>query len=346
VQSLAVLHTDADRRGFYAEAPEGRIVHDRAARCWVVTGTAHCEALLRSRNLAMPPFEEGYAVLESRYGLAFPNLLFASRYLPLCNNGEAHQRSRRLMAARIAATRGAVSAALPGLVERHAAVLRPGEVELMEAFVEPLVTAVTAIITGTRITDLEPTRHVGRIFDRLMGMRLRQRMDEHMAAVRAMIRASAPELSEEEEGVRLAFFVFGQDTVIGTIGGTFHRMLELEPGGRLDRIAFPAVPCETGVPYAERVVTAPFSHGGVDFAAGDLVRLMVQEFAYADDPRDAARLFGLGLHACLGRQLALELWQRITERLCRLALSWHLVGYELRDDFLMFRPTQLKVRFS
>jgi hypothetical protein len=346
MQSLATLHIDPDRRAFYAGPPADPIVFDEAARCWIVTGRENTQALLRLPNLEVPSYDEGYAAIAGRLGLTFPNLAFAGRALPLCNNGQEHLVTRRRMAERVATRRAALAAALPGLVDGTLARIVPGEVELMDEVIEPLVTGLLSTVAEVEITDPEPTRHVGHVFDRLMGLRGRQRLEEYVAQLRAMIRDSAGgELSEEEEGTRFAFFAFGQDSVIGTLGGSLHRLIERHPGERLDRVPFPPTPLEAGVPYAERVVAEPFSHAGVEFAKGDLIRVMIQEFAYSDDPADAARMFGIGIHACLGRQMALDLWRRIVDSLSRLQLSWQLRSYRLRDDFLFFRPTELRVRF-
>jgi cytochrome P450 len=183
------------------------------------------------------------------------------------------------------------------------------------------------------------------IFDRMMGLRRRQQLDSDIGRVRAAIRGALPdEADEDDEGVRVALFILGNDTLSGTLGESLYTVLRQNPGRRLNEISYPELPPETGVPFAERVVTEAFVFDGVQLAPGDRVRLYLQGFQYSDRPGDRSRIFGTGLHACLGRQLSVEIWRTLVERLSTTTLALDVLSYAARtDDYVFTAPETLLV---
>jgi hypothetical protein len=47
-------------------------------------------------------------------------------------------------------------------------------------------------------------------------------------------------------------------------------------------------------------------------------------------------MFGAGIHACLGRQLSLEIWSLVTNRLAKIDARVDIRDYTLRDDDYVF----------
>ena len=71
----------------------------------------------------------------------------------------------------------------------------------------------------------------------------------------------------------------------------------------------------------------------------------MQGFAYSADPDDRARIFGAGVHACLGRQMSVDLWREVVGRLARMRASVEVVDHALRDDNYVFTcPARLALR--
>ena len=64
---------------------------------------------------------------------AFPNLLFAFKYIPMCVNGDEHRLARRRIAEFVAARKNIASAAAPRIVDRWVGKLAgSAQIELMD----------------------------------------------------------------------------------------------------------------------------------------------------------------------------------------------------------------------
>ena len=74
---------------------------------------------------------------------------------------------------------------------------------------------------------------------------------------------------------------------------------------------------------------------------------MLQSFQYSDEPSDKARLFGIGVHSCLGKQMSLDVWEKTTAALARIEGVAQIVDYAMRtSDFVFICPSRLIVRVS
>jgi cytochrome P450 len=103
---------------------------------------------------------------------------------------------------------------------------------------------------------------------------------------------------------------------------------------------------ETGVPYVERYATEALDLGGVRIERGQRIRLMLQSIAYSDEASGRARMFGMGAHACLGRQISLDLWGCLARKLGETAMTAEIVEHTMRrSDFVFTCPERLVVRF-
>jgi hypothetical protein len=347
--SLATLHRDAARHAHFSKNRASPPYFDRAIQSWVVSDPRDAKSLLTTPHLRVVAFGDAYGELERRTAHSFPNLLFAFRHVPLCLNGSDHRDARRRIADFLSRRRAGFAAAVPGMVDRHFAVLdRQSDVDLMDDVLNPLVAEFIGALTETKITDGGSIRRASLIFDRMLGLKKRLQLEEEIGSIRAMIRQSpGADLSEEDEGLRLALFVLGHDALLGTLGENLYQILKANSKRRLDEIAFPAIPVETGVPYVERVVAEPFEHAGIAFSRGERIRVLMQGLVYSAEAEDRARMFGVGLHACLGRQMSLDIWARITAKLSKTRRTVEILSYAMRTgDYVFTCPSLLLIRVS
>ena len=71
---------------------------------------------------------------------------------------------------------------------------------------------------------------------------------------------------------------------------------------------------------------------------------MLQSFAYSGGQDDAGRIFGAGAHACLGRQLSVDLWSAFTRRLSQSSARVAILDYALRkNDYIFTYPAKLSI---
>jgi cytochrome P450 len=345
---LVTLHRDEQRHGFYRERRADPPFFDRAVNAWIVTDAGQALALLQSPHLEVAHYERSYEELQERSGHAFENLLFAYRHVPLCLNGAEHREARRRSAAFLNGRKPVAAAAILSLVEDSFVLLESrSEVDLAAEVLEPLVTRLLLSVVGVdeRALSAKPT---ATIFDRLLGLRKRLRLEQEVSLLRAAIRdALQPDALPEDVGLLLALCILGQDALFGTVGESLFQILKAQAGRKLSEMEFPPAPTHTGVPYVERTVTHPIEIAGLALQPGSRLRLMLQSFSYTEDPDDRTRLFGAGVHSCLGRPLSLDLWGKITKRLSQIERRVEILRYELRtDDYLFTCPKTFLIRLK
>jgi cytochrome P450 len=346
--NLLTLHRDEGRHAFFRSGTSEPPAFDRTLGCWIVSEPALVQAFLQDPHLEVSSYVDAYLELERKTGHSFANLIFALHYVPFCLNGSAHREVRRGMAQYLKQRRAAIADLVPVLIDECLGVMQgTGELDMAREVVRPLATRYMLAVIGI---DAE-WRTVGRItavFDRLLGVRKRLRTEADVKKLRELVRQSlAPEEGIEEEGQRLAIIILGIDSLFGTLGETLARIFRAHSGRRTGEMAFPDVPTETGVPHVERVVAEPFARAGVAFKRGDRIRILMQGFSYSEQVSDHLRLFGGGIHACLGRQLSLDLWSRLTAGLAGLNRRVELIDHVMRsEDYVFACPEKLLIRLS
>jgi hypothetical protein len=244
--------------------------------------------------------------------------------------------------------RSAIAHLVPVLIEECFAVMQSaGELDMASQVIRPLATRYMLAIIGVD-ADWRTVGRITALFDRLLGVRKRLRGEADVKALRELVRQSlTPEEGTEEEGQRLAIVILGMDSLFGTLGESLARTFRAHPGCRTGEMSFPDVPTETGVPHVERVVAEPFARDGVAFQRGDRIRILLQGFSYSEQVSDHLRLFGVGIHACLGRQLSLDLWSRLTAGLAGLNRRVELLDHVMRsEDYVFACPEKLLIRLS
>jgi hypothetical protein len=221
----------------------------------------------------VPRYHEIYEEMAARNpDFAFPNLVFAFKYIPMSLNADEHRVARRRIAEFIAARKSAISALVLEMVDRR---------------VDPFA------------------QH-------------RERQEIEVMAE--------------------------HDALTGSMGESLHQLFRQNPGVPLTKIDFPTVPNETGVAFAERIVEQPFDFDGTSFRLGDRIRIMLQSFAYSSDAATRTRMFGAGLHTCLGRQLSLELWSALARRLSQIRARVDILDYRsVDDDYVSTCPSRLLI---
>jgi hypothetical protein len=343
--SYLTFHRAPERRAHFAaqDAP----FFDPVTKAWIITEPNSCERLLASPDARPATYSDDYAVLQERFGIDFSNVVFAFAHLPVCLHQDPHHQARRRFAEFLAARKSALAACIPKAVDAHLRILRQeGRVEMMGQVLEPLLLTVLATLT-----DVEPAAAAGCrtgsiIFDKAIGTRKRRRADAELGLFRKIIASRlGPQASDEEVGMRVAFFVLARDATLGTLGESLHSILADNSGRRLSEIRYPETPPETGVPYIERIVIKPLTEGEIEFKPGDRLRIYLQAFAYSGSARERARIFGVGSHSCLGRPMTLDLWREIVSGLATIPLYAEAVSHTLRtDNYVFLCPQQLTVR--
>jgi hypothetical protein len=343
--SLLSLHIDTDRHAEFETRRHQPTRFDKAMRCWNVFDPAQVLHLLRNPALVCEEIAGSVTAVAERYGETFPNMELVVRGMPLMNEGETHLRMRRRMAAFLAARRAPLLAVLPTIVGRNLAPLAsPGKIELVGDCLLPLVREFFTTLTGS--SEPVPFQQVTitRIFDRYLSLKTMQKIEAELAALRVTIARGCPTaVAAGEEDLFLNLFILGRDSLLGTLAESMAMTLAGNIGQRLDRIAYPDHPNETGVAIAERVATSPISIGDVEIARGDWVRLYLQSLNYSDRIAIQRLVFGAGAHSCVGRQLALDLWPLVTGRFAASALTVAKLEHDYLKNHTFVMPAHVRL---
>jgi hypothetical protein len=306
------------------------------------TGTTPLDpaSVLTSPFLDVTPFADRVAALAARTGLDFSATVFALRALPLATPRGPHAPMRRALAAMMAPRLPVLRERLPGIVaDRFTVLSRPGEVEMMETVVVPVVGDALGILSGVELAPGDCTL-VSRIFSEILGPSRRLRLEAEVRALRARIEAAFPDADEVEIGPRLALVILGRDALIGTVARSLEALFR--PGTPFAAIDWPEAPPRTGVPFIDRVAVAEGVVSGRPVTEGQSIRASLQ--VHETGIGEVLGFFGAGAHLCLGRTPALDLWREVGRHASALPGRPEVLEFRLRKDDVFAFPETFRLR--
>ncbi len=297
-------------------------------------------AILRHPALDVAPFAERVTLLAAHSGLDLAATLFALNHLPLAVSRPRHPEVRRNIASLIADQTPALRPALPALViDRLAALTRPGTVDAIDAIVAPLVSDTISLLSGIVVAPDEASE-VSRIFSQKAGPARRLRIEAELRDLIARIEAGFPLATPEEVGLRLSLVILGRDALMGLLGTSLHAVISSAADRPLSEATFPELPPCTGVPYIDRVAQEPCTVEGTTLRAGDSIRARLDSLEAASDPARRLGFFGAGAHLCLGRSISLDLWREIGRCFGTIDARARVADYALRKDDVFAFPAR------
>ena len=325
-----------------------QIFFSSALRSWVCFDPTTSIGLLRDHRLAVVGTVAPLTAFAERFGCPVPAMIVAGQHIPAMLEGEAHARARRALAVILAEKREALAAAMPAVVERHVRPLRDlSEVDLVADVLAPLSSAIFREILGIGEDDANTRFKGGRIFDRFLSLAAIREAEVSMTtALTAIVAGLGDEALESEAGSRLALSVLGRDTITGTFAVGLVDLIPASAAVRLDAIAYPSFPGDTGVPFVERIVQKDIVLHDTPIPAGGRIRIYLRGLL-AEAISDPRQLFGVGHHACLGRQLSLDLWACLIGALATISREARRLEVAIRGrQFLQHPPLHpLKLAF-
>ncbi|WP_342071600.1 hypothetical protein [Yoonia algicola] len=289
-----------------------------------------------------------YAKLHQQLGagLGFDvtHILFAIDHIPVCLRGHEHTAARKRIAGLIAkGADGAMSFIrneMPALIAQlHTA----GRHDVMAEFVDPCVSRLICAHAGIEM-EIDADTMISRVFSQTIGVAKRKRLNSELGAIRAEIERQQPALNEIEIGDRLALFILGTDALRGTIARSLHFLYEQYHENAVPEILtdYPL----TGVPVIGRVQDEVCPFHGQTYAPDTQFKARLDVF---ENPEHAAlrnRFFGYGARLCLGRKLALNLWQHIQENIRDTRPAVSVADFALRKDDLFNVPSVFEIEVA
>ena len=342
---LLSLHTDDQRQQKFKDAPD--IFFNQKLNQWIVFKPELVIELLRDNRLLVPQIITSIEGLEARYRRKFPNLLFVARWTPLLMEGPVHRDIRRGLADMMTEGRARTTAALPDLMQRYVQPLgEKDHAEWMDACLVPLVKDLFCHMCNCPVSVPFPKLVLSRIFDRFVSLAALDAIEEQVALLRQEIRKRSGTADEDLEGAKVALFILGRDSLLGTLATSLLFILRQNLDRPFADIEFPDYVPETGVAIAERVAEQDLTVASVTIAAGQRVRLFFQPMSDASSTVGKQNLFGTGAHSCLGRPISLDVWRALckTIRSFPQRLSSIACDYETNNIFVV--PRHLRTEQS
>jgi cytochrome P450 len=329
------LHTADNRKELFAGLSPRVWLEADLVRTWVVADSTLALKLLRHPLVIIASRAGILDTINEKFGMEFPAVAYACKVLPVLAEDDAHAAVRKDFATYLAERLRELE---PRLAEFSGSCLRrlsrKGNVDIVSEVIDPFVHKVISVLIRTEApAEILALDMADALFFNTMVTRL-QTLEARIDRAVSFLRTES--CDENEVAWKFTCLVFGVDSLSGTLTESVVSALrELDPRGT-DTARLPDFPVETGVPVTMRMAGADFALAGIEFKAGDAIRLQLQSFSYSDNVADRQFIFGAGMHSCVGKQLSLRLWQSFKQEFDRLGLKARILDYRLaRSHFLM-----------
>jgi cytochrome P450 len=345
VTSRLYQHLSQDRYDSRSQGTEPGLRFDREYGFWYTSDPDDIVALLRRADLETPNLRKLLDRIASQLGIHFPTLSEVSDCVPLALNGAVHQAARGKLQNHLLSSykREDVEDLIKVEVSKWAE-LPSGQIDLMNGFIYPLakIVAINILSIPAHVSDL--AFGLTDIFDRYQGPSAWRRLEEQFVSLRSAYLQAG--VSEDDVTFFLAGLTAGADPLAGMLSDGLYRLMATSDGARPCDWSLDDFPMATGVPVTERVATADFGYHGCQIAKDDILRLYFQPMAYNEEEQTRHYMFGSGVHACLGRHIAVHIWKELIARLRQDKRKIEIRDFALRRSRLFIIPDRFVVEIS
>ena len=336
------LHLAPDRRHRYARLEPKIWLESSLLRTWVVAEPSVIVHLLRDPRTVILSVAEMMDAIEHAHGIAFPNVRYAANHLPLFLEGNGHAEQRRRFSRYLAGRVPDLERVLPDLMERHLGAFKNrGTVDLLSDVMEPLVHDINELLVGQDLPAEIGALYLLDLF--ALNKSVSRFKDLDTRTARALQCLRTRDSDETSVADRFTALVMGFETLMTMLVEGLVSAFSAASEDTGDRATLPAHPVETGVPISYRRVNADIELSGLEFKAGDLLRLQLQTLGYVPRAVDRTWIFGAGVHSCVGKQVSLRIWSELRRAFDAMLLKGRLRSYELVPSHYLVRHKSVVV---
>lgn len=274
----------------------------------VIMDAAVAADVLRNPLFVMPDLPALVREVRNRHPLQVEHLQQTLALLPPFLEGAAHGRIRKLLGQYLAAMRPEIEAELPGVI---CALLdgleRPGNVDFVHELVVPLIRHVFSKLAGKELTDEIMAAKLIGIFEAGQSAGSLSKLDQMLCQVFDFL--DSADQADDEFICRLCSIIFGVDNLISTLAENVASAFQRSDGAAPAKL--PPFPVESMLSVTYRRTTEATTIAGYAVQPSNLVRVQLEPFGYSPDKALNTGLFGVGRHACVGKQLSLDIWKHL-----------------------------------
>lgn len=249
-----------------------------------------------------------YQRLSSQLNIDLQNIIELFNYIPLFQNGDAHKKSRKRLAASYSASRAQQEKNISAEIDLIGETLRSREglIDVIDEIARPLWMAVyTSFSQGVELDDYL-SEQLPNIFCPNLSIRKRILINEKLAAV--LDRNSSLERDVIFEVAALS--ALGFRPLVYGLALSLHKCCKENTELTMKEMKLPDSYSDTPLRFVDRVISNEFCAENVHFKAGDRIRCQTYSEKYTDD-QNAKFLFGTGKHICLGRPISNFIWKNL-----------------------------------
>ena len=301
---------------------------------------------LKSKDLHCVPYSERYQKLSKDFDQDFDAIITVLAQTPLCVEGQEHVNSRKEMALLIASRLKHLRKQLPAMIDKYCAILdTPGTVDLMGQVINPLVHNFLDEMAGVALS-LDQNNDISSVFSKTSGMRKRRKINEQLASLQESLRASLPNHSDADIQRKVALGVLGNDALRGTFGTTLYHILANADCNPLSNLVYPKIPNYSGVRFVDRIAIQDTEVCKHALQAGEEFEVKFNELHKRKTDSEKMALFGGGKHTCLGKGIALEVWDAVVFNLSQKQVTCTVKSYKERKDSVFCIPEEFLIEVT
>jgi cytochrome P450 len=309
----------------------------------VITDPAVGAEVMRSTDFIVPDLRVLVREIQRRQPQSLEHLQPMLELLPVFLENESHARIRKILGPFLSAKLRDIEPKLPGIIGGLLDGLpRGGEADLLSGFLVPLTREVFSILVERELTDEVMGLALGRMFDAKQTLAALSRLDQMMQ--RAIAFLDTKSSADDDFICRLNCIIFGIDNVMSTLAENI--MVAFQASNGVTPAKLPAYPAEVMLSSTIRHAIKPTEIAGHRVEPSDLIRIHLAPFAYSTDKALNAAVFGLGRHACIGKQLSLSIWKHLVEQFNSRKLAGTVTAFESDSTHSFHVARTLKVTIT
>lgn len=249
-----------------------------------------------------------YHRLSNRLNIDFGHIIELFDYIPLFQNGSQHKETRKRLAASYSVSRAQQEKNISVEINRIGEIIRSREglLDVIEEVARPLwMSLYISFCQGVEIDD-ELMVSLPNIFCPGLSIRNRILINKKLVSLLDRNRSKDRRLIFEVA----ALSALGFRPLVYGLALSLYKCCSEQTGLMMRDMEFPKTYSDTPLQFIDRVISDDFHAENVCFRNGDRIRCQTYSNSYTYD-QNAAFLFGVGRHICLGRSIANYIWKNL-----------------------------------
>lgn len=290
----------------------------------VIADPAVVADIMRNPNFVLPDILSLTREIARRYSVPLLRVQESMKILPLLLEGDQHMRLRKILGPFLSTRLRDIEPGLPGMITALLDGLPPrGEADLIPELVEPLIREVFSRLVGRQLTDEIMSFTLVSIFEGRHNLASLSRLDHMLDRVSRFLEQDSG--GEDDFICRMCCLVFGVDNMLSTLAENLAASFQASNGEAPAQL--PPYPTEGMIASVYRQALHPTEIAGHAVLPSTLVRLQLAPLGYSEDKSITAAMFGVGRHACIGKQISLSVWKHLSEQINARRISGRITGY-------------------